>query len=58
MVRRMHINDDGWVRCPNCGNKTRSRINQNTTARNLPIFCPKCHSSANIDIDDRTMTVV
>lgn len=33
---------DGWVYCPVCHNKTRTKIRIDTEARNLPVFCPKC----------------
>lgn len=33
---------DGWVYCPICNNKTRTKIRPDTVARNLPVFCPKC----------------
>lgn len=31
-----------WLRCPVCGNKTRSRIRENTVLINFPLYCPKC----------------
>lgn len=33
---------DGWVYCPVCRNKTRTKIRPDTIAINLPVFCPKC----------------
>lgn len=33
---------DGWVYCPICHNKTRTKIRPDTIAINLPVFCPKC----------------
>ena len=33
---------DGWVYCPICNNKTRTKIRPDTVARNLPVFCSKC----------------
>lgn len=31
-----------WVYCPLCGNKTRSRIREDTILINYPLYCPKC----------------
>ena len=36
---------DGWVYCPICNNKTRTKIRPDTVARNLPVFCPKCKNT-------------
>ena len=40
--RGEHMVKDGWVYCPICNNKTRTKIRPDTVARNLPVFCPKC----------------
>lgn len=39
-----------WIYCPICGSKTRVKIKKDTTARNLPVFCPKCKNTFNADI--------
>ena len=31
-----------WINCPVCGNKTRTRIRDDTVLLNFPLFCPKC----------------
>lgn len=28
--------------CPNCGNKTRDRLREDTILMNYPLYCPKC----------------
>ncbi len=42
---------DGWVYCPVCNNKTRTKIRPDTVARNLPIFCPKCKMQSIVDVN-------
>lgn len=48
---------DGWVYCPICNNKTRTKIRTDTVARNLPVFCSKCkrtftaHINKNFDVE-------
>lgn len=41
---------DGWVYCPVCHNKTRTKIRPDTVARNLPVFCPKCKTVTITDL--------
>ena len=40
-----------WVLCPNCGNKTRLKIREDTKIKNFPLFCPKCKRETLIAID-------
>ena len=39
-----------WVHCPICGGKTRTKIREDTEAKNLIVFCPKCKKESVIDI--------
>ena len=32
----------GWIHCPTCGNKTRTKVNPDTVLKHFPLFCPKC----------------
>lgn len=32
-----------WIRCPKCGNKTRTQVREHTILEDFPLFCPKCH---------------
>lgn len=43
---------DGWVYCPICNNKTRTKIRPDTVARNLPVFCPKCKNTFILNIEN------
>lgn len=40
---RCAVDSKGWVRCPVCGNKTRTKVRGDTVLENFPLFCPKCH---------------
>ena len=31
-----------WIICPACGNKTRTKIREDTELVKFPLFCPKC----------------
>ena len=36
------IDHSGWIHCPTCGNKTRTKVNPDTVLKRFPLFCPKC----------------
>ena len=36
------IDPKGWIHCPTCGNKTRTKVNPDTVLKHFPLFCPKC----------------
>ena len=43
---------DGWVTCPVCKrNRRLLRIEQETVAKALPVFCRDCKSEIILDID-------
>lgn len=43
---------DGWVTCPVCKRNHRLiRVEPETEARNLPIFCRSCKSTVILNID-------
>lgn len=43
---------DGWVHCPICKSKTKTKINKDTVLKNFPLFCPKCRNESIIDSKD------
>lgn len=34
-----------WIRCPECGGKTRTQVREHTVMEDFPLFCPKCRHS-------------
>lgn len=42
---------DGWVYCPWCKSKTRTKIHADTMARRWPLYCRKCCHESIVDID-------
>lgn len=44
------VSKQSWVLCPICGNKTRTRILENTELVNFPLFCPKCRNETIINV--------
>ena len=47
-----------WVRCPICGNKTRTMIRKDTELKNFPLYCPKCKQESLINAKDLQVTVI
>ena len=41
---------DGWLICPGC-RKRLLRVEQDTAAQNLIVFCRNCKRSVTVDID-------
>ncbi len=39
------MQENRWILCPICGNKTRDKIREDTVLENFPLFCPKCKQS-------------
>lgn len=42
---------DGYLQCPVCRNKRLMKINPDTEARALVVFCRKCKSENIVDIE-------
>lgn len=40
----------GWLICPACGQWKVLRILPNTEARNLPVYCKRCHQESIVNI--------
>ena len=47
-----------WVRCPICGNKTRTMIRKVTELINFPLYCPKCKHESLISVKNLQVTVI
>ena len=46
------VDDRGWIHCPGCGCRTRTRIRPDTALKNFPVFCPKCRREFIIDAEN------
>lgn len=49
------IGKNGWVYCPICKSKTKTKVNKDTILKNFPLFCPKCKQESKIDVDNGEM---
>ena len=47
-----------WVLCPICNNKTRIKIRKDTQLIHFPLFCPKCKNESLVIIKNGVITVI
>ena len=52
------MQNEKWVLCPVCGNKTRIKIRENTVLLNFPLFCPKCRQEQLIIVQQLKLTII
>ncbi|WDV44364.1 cysteine-rich KTR domain-containing protein [Clostridiaceae bacterium M8S5] len=52
------IDKQGWIHCPTCGNKTRTKTFANTSLKNFPLYCPKCKNENIIDLSDQKLKII
>jgi len=49
---------DHWLLCPICKNKTRTKLRQDTILTNFLLFCPKCKQETLVDVQQLNTTVI
>ena len=52
------INNEKWVLCSICNNKTRTKLRKDTELKNFPLFCPKCKNETLINAKQFNITVI
>ena len=52
------MQNEKWVLCPVCGNKTRIKIRENMILLNFPLFCPKCRREQLINVQQLKVTII
>lgn len=50
--------DPEWMRCPICGNKTRTKMHKDTVLVKFPLFCRKCKNTILVNAQDGKITVI
>lgn len=48
----------GFVLCPVCGCKTKTKIRTDTVLENFPLFCPKCKNETLVSIHNSRIKVI
>lgn len=49
------VDDIGWVHCPICGRKTRTKVKKCTVVKDFPLFCPQCGQESIVDIKENNV---
>lgn len=49
---RGFIDDVGWVHCPICGRKTRTKVKECTIVKDFPLFCSQCGQESMVNIKE------
>ena len=52
------MDEENWILCPVCGNKTRLKIRKDTELKNFPLFRPKCKQETLIHVKQFNTTVI
>jgi len=47
-----------WLLCPICNNKTRTKVRQDTTLKNFPLFCHKCKNETLVDVEQFNISII
>ena len=46
------------ILCPACGNKTHTRMRDDTVLMNFPLYCPKCKQETLVSVQQQKITVI
>jgi Zn-finger nucleic acid-binding protein len=52
------MSDKKWLMCPQCNNKTRIKIREDTELKRFPLYCPKCRKETLIDLTQGNITII
>ena len=52
------MSDKKWLMCPQCNNKTRIKIRDDTELKRFPLYCPKCRNETLIDLIKGNITII
>ena len=47
-----------WIKCPECGEKTRVKIKKTTTMKDFLLFCHHCKKEFTVDVEDFVVKVI
>lgn len=45
----MVINEKGFICCPDCGRRTKTKVNPDTALKNFPLYCDRCKKEYVVD---------
>ena len=57
-MEEMLLENQEWICCPVCGNKTRNKVREDTVLVNFPLYCPKCKKESLIEVKNLKAKVI
>lgn len=51
------IDKSAWIPCPNCKQRTKTKVYEDTVLLKFPLFCPKCRRETRVKVIKLKMTV-
>ena len=58
IFRSDYMQENEWLICPFCKNKTRVKIRTDTIIQNLPLFCPKCKHETLVSVEKLQIKII
>lgn len=52
------MDEENWILCPVCKNKTRTKLRKDTVLENFPLFCPKCKQETLVNVRQLNISVI
>ena len=52
------MEEEKWVLCPICNNKTRIKVRPDTVLENFLLYCPKCKQETIINVKEYVTAVI
>lgn len=52
------MEEEKWVLCPICNNKTRIKVRPDTVLENFLLYCPKCKQETIINVKEYVTSVI
>lgn len=52
------MENEEWIYCPVCSNKTRVKIRDDSILIHFPLYCPKCRQKSLINIKNKQVNIV
>lgn len=50
-VEQFSVDESGWIHCPCCKCRTRTKVKPETVVKNFPVYCPKCKREYIVDVE-------
>ena len=52
------MENEKWLLCPLCKNKTRTKLRKDTILANFPLYCPKCKQEILVNVQKLNISII